>query len=55
MVLKHTFYNPDEKLNQIQLCTIIHNRDKNTVQNILNIVEYIKKQVKDRKFLHVKK
>ena len=42
-LLKHTVFNPEGELNQIQLCSIIHNRDKNAVQNMLNIVEHIKK------------
>ncbi len=41
-LLKHTVSNPEGELNQL-LCTIIHNRDKNAVQNMLNIVEHIKK------------
>jgi len=40
--LKHTVSNPEGELNPL-LCTIIHNRDKNAVQNMLNIVEHIKK------------
>ncbi len=40
--MKHTVPNPEGELNQL-LCKIIHNRDKNPVQNMLNIVEYIKK------------
>lgn len=42
-LLKHTVSNPEGELNQIPLCTIIHNRDKNAVQNMLFIVEHIKK------------
>jgi hypothetical protein len=42
-LLKHTVSNPEGELNQIQLCSIIHNRDKNAVQNMLYIVEHIKK------------
>ena len=42
-LLKHTVSNPEGELNQIPLCTIIHNRDKNAVQNMLYIVEHIKK------------
>ena len=42
-LLKHTVSNPEGELNQIPLCKIIHNRDKNAVQNMLNIVEHIKK------------
>ena len=42
-LLKHTLSNPEGELNQIPLCTIIHNRDKNAVQNMLYIVEHIKK------------
>ncbi len=41
-LLKHTVSNPEGELNPL-LCTIIHNRDKNAVQNMLNIVEHIKK------------
>ena len=41
-LLKHTVSNPEGELNQL-LCKIIHNRDKNAVQNMLNIVEHIKK------------
>ena len=41
-LLKHTVSNPEGELNQL-LCKIIHNRDKNAVQNMLNIVECIKK------------
>ena len=33
----------EDILNQIPLCTIIHNRDKNAVQNMLYIVDHIKK------------
>jgi len=44
-LLKHTVSNPEGELNQIPLCTIIHNRDKNAVQNMLYIVEHIKKLV----------
>ena len=40
--MKHTVSNPEGELNPL-LCTIIHNRDKNAVQNMLNIVEHIKK------------
>ena len=42
-LLKHTVSNPEGELNQIPLCTIIHNRDKNAIQNMLYIVEHIKK------------
>ena len=42
-LLKHIVSNPEGELNQIPLCTIIHNRDKNAVQNMLYIVEHIKK------------
>ena len=42
-LLKHSVSNPLGELNQIPLCTIIHNRDKNAVQNMLYIVEHIKK------------
>jgi hypothetical protein len=42
-LLKHTVSNPERELNQTPLCTIIHNRDKNAVQNMLYIVEHIKK------------
>jgi len=41
-LLKHTVSNPEGELNPL-LCTIIHNRDKNAVQNMLNIAEHIKK------------
>jgi len=41
-LLKHTVSNPEGELNPL-LCTIIHNRDKNAVQNMLYIVEHIKK------------
>jgi hypothetical protein len=41
-LLKHTVSNPKGVLNPL-LCTIIHNRDKNAVQNMLYIVEHIKK------------
>ena len=41
-LLKHTVSNPEGELNQIPLCKIIHNRDKNAVQNMLYIVEHIK-------------
>ena len=41
-LLKHTVSNPEGELNQL-LCKIIHNRDKNAVQNMLNIVECIMK------------
>ena len=40
--MKHTVFNPEGELNPL-LCTIIHNRDKNAVQNMLYIVEHIKK------------
>ena len=40
--MKHTFSNPEKKLNPL-ICTIIHNRDKNAIQNMLYIVEHIKK------------
>jgi hypothetical protein len=42
-LLKHTVSNPEGELNQIPLCKIIHNRDKNAVQNMLYIVEHVKK------------
>jgi hypothetical protein len=42
-LLKHTVSNPEGELNQIPLCNIIHNRDKNAVQNMLYIIEHIKK------------
>lgn len=42
-LLKHTVSNPEGEQNQIPLCTIIHNRDKNAVQNMLYIVEHILK------------
>ena len=42
-LLKHIVSNPEGELNQIPLCKIIHNRDKNAVQNMLYIVEHIKK------------
>ena len=41
-LLKHTVSNPERELNQL-LCKIIHNRDKNAVQNMLNIVGCIMK------------
>jgi hypothetical protein len=41
-LLKHTVSNPEGELNQL-LCKIIHNRDKNAVQNMLNIVGCIMK------------
>ena len=40
--MKHTVSNPEGELNPL-LCTIIHNRDKNAVQNMIYIVEHIKK------------
>ena len=40
-LLKHTVSNLEGELNPIPLCTIIHNRDKNAVQNMLYIVEHI--------------
>jgi len=43
--LKHTVSNSEGELNQIPFCTIIHNRDKNAVQNMLYIVEHIKKLI----------
>jgi len=43
VLLKHIVSNPEGELNQIPLCTIIHNRDKNAVQNMLYIVDHIKK------------
>jgi hypothetical protein len=53
-LLKHTVSNPKGELNQISLCTIIHNRDKNAVQNMLYIIEHIKKLVQDQKPILVK-
>jgi hypothetical protein len=49
-LLKHTVSNPEGKLNQL-LCKIIHNRDKNAVQNMLKIVEHIKKGRTVNKFI----
>ncbi len=37
-LLKHTVSNPKEQINQISLCTIIHNRDKNTVHYPLGFI-----------------
>ena len=42
MLFYYTVSNPEGELNQL-LCKIIHNRDKSAVQNMLNIVECIKK------------
>ena len=41
-LLKHTVSNPEGELNDLQTCSMIHNRDKNAVQNMLYIVEQIK-------------
>jgi hypothetical protein len=37
VLLYYTVSNPEGELNQL-LCKIIHNRDKNAVKNMLNIV-----------------
>ncbi len=41
-LLKHTVSNPEGELNNLQTCSMIHNRDKNAVQNMLYIAEQIK-------------
>lgn len=41
-LLKHKVSNPEGELNELPKCNIIHNRDKNAVQNMLYIVEQIK-------------
>ena len=42
-LLHHEDVNPEGEQDNKPVCKIIHNRDKNAVQNMLNIVECIKK------------
>jgi hypothetical protein len=35
--------NPDGKQEHLQICKIYHNRDKNAVQNMISIIEELKK------------
>ena len=45
-LLHHEDVNPEGEQDNKLVCKIIHNRDKNAVQNMLNIVECIKKTSK---------
>ena len=42
-LLRHEVVNPKGEQEHKRVCKIIHNRDKNAVQNMLYIVEQIKK------------
>jgi hypothetical protein len=46
-LLRHEVVNPDGEQEHLQICiakcTIYHNRDKNAVQNMISIVEELKK------------
>lgn len=42
-LLRHKVVNPDGEQEQLQICKIYHNRDKNAVQNMISIIEELKK------------
>lgn len=42
-LLRHEVVNPKGEQEHRRVCNIIHNRDKNAVQNMLHIIEHIKK------------
>ena len=42
-LLRHEVVNPDGEQEHLQICKIYHNRDKNAVQNMISIVEELKK------------
>jgi hypothetical protein len=42
-LLRHEVVNHDGEQEQLQICKIYHNRDKNAVQNMISIVEELKK------------
>ena len=42
-LLRHQDVNPNGEKEQKQICKIYHNRDKNEVQNMISIVEELKK------------
>ncbi len=43
MFLCHQDVNSNEEQEHLQICKIYHNRDKNAVQNMISIVEELKK------------
>jgi hypothetical protein len=42
-LLRHKVVNPDGEQEPVQICKIYHNRDKNAVQNMLYIIETLKR------------
>ncbi len=42
-LLRHEVVNPDGEQEHLQICKIYHNGDKNAVQNMISIVEELKK------------
>ena len=42
-LLRHEVVNPDGEQEHLQICKIYHNRDKNAVQNMISIIEELKK------------
>ena len=45
-LLRHEVVNPDGEQEHLQICKIYHNRDKNAVQNMISIIEELKKSGK---------
>jgi hypothetical protein len=42
-LLRHEVVNPDGEQEHLLICKIYHNRDKNAVQNMISIIEELKK------------
>ena len=45
-LLRHEVVNPNGEQEQTQKCKIYHNRDKNAVQNMISIINELKKSGK---------
>ncbi len=45
-LLRHEVVNSDEEQEHLEICKIYHNRDKNAVQNMISIIEELKKSGK---------
>jgi hypothetical protein len=45
-LLQHEVINSDEEQEYLEICKIYHNRDKNAVQNMISIIEELKKSGK---------
>lgn len=46
VLLRHEVVNSDEEQEHLEICKIYHNRDKNAVQNMISIIEELKKSGK---------